>query len=87
MLPHSSVIVHVRVILNSTSHSPGSVLSSNVNTGVLQLSPNAGVPKTGVSSQAITSSGTKPSKNGSVVSSIVTTLTTSLELPHSSVAV
>ncbi len=86
-LPHRSVAVHVRVMLNSFGHEPLVVTSANVNVGTPQLSVADGVVKEGVPEHSIVVAPGNAEMTGGIVSSTLIVCVATVTLPHRSVAV
>ena len=68
-LPHRSVAVQVRVMLNSFGHEPLVVTSAKVKVGTAQLSVAVGVAHDGVPEHSIVVGPGSPEITGGVVSS------------------
>ena len=86
-LPHRSVAVQVRVMLNSFGHEPLVVTSINVKVGTPQLSVAVGVVNDGVPEHSIVVAPGRAEITGGTVSSTLIVWVATAVLPHKSVAV
>ena len=86
-LPHRSVAVQVRVMLNSFGHEPLVVTSINVKLGTPQLSVAVGVVKDGVPEHSIVEAPGRAEIIGGTVSSTLIVCVATVTLPQRSVAV
>jgi Ni,Fe-hydrogenase III small subunit len=86
-LPHSSMAVHVRVIVNSFGHEPFVVTSAKASVGVPQLSVTVGVVQAGTAEHSIVVGVGKAEITGGVVSTTLIICTPVDVLPQASIAV